>query len=184
MVTALLLKQKTLMGGCLILALYLIVSVQAVFESFTIPSSQQVTRALRLEDGGSVIEKASTITGTIRASGGPANDIRFYVTDPNNTTVVYYGNVTFTSFSFVAPTTGTYTAHFDNSLSMFSKGVTLNYSIEPPILGIPHDLFLIIVAVFAVVIVVVIIVVIIVIIHRRKRKRLKKPAKKTASKNT
>ena len=49
------------------------------------------------------------------------------------------------NFSFAATATGTYILHFDNSLSPEDEIVTLNYSIQHYIMGIPQNMFLVIV---------------------------------------
>jgi len=156
---------------CLALSLFSIVPTYAPLEGpFIVTAGQKATRTFESTNGGTIIEAASTVAGWVSATGGQANDIIFYVTDSNNVTVVYYGNITYTEFSFVASTTGNYTAHFDNSLSIFPKSITLNYSVTPPILGIPQTLFYTILAIIAIAAVVVIVIVFI-LLRRRKRSK-------------
>jgi hypothetical protein len=141
----------------LALLCFLIVSVYAS-ETFTVPSLSQTVRTVNLSQGDSV-------SGSISVYGGSGNDIDFHVTDPNGNTILSYARVTDTSFSFSASITGTYKMVFDNSFSLISsKSVTLDYSVQPSVLGIPLNTLLIIAAV---VVVLIIIVAIGVVLSRR-----------------
>jgi len=154
---------------CLIFALCLIIPVRAPFETFTVSAGQIVTRKVELE-------RLETAAGTVRASGGN-NTINFYVTDPNGNIILYHGRMSQISFSFVASISGTHTLHFDNSYSTAIKGVTLNYSIEPPIFGLPQGLFYTILRVIIIVIIVFIVLIIVVpIILKRRRLKTSKGA--------
>jgi hypothetical protein len=162
--------------SCLLFSLILNVYVQAsaLDEQFLILPYQKVTKALRLENSSAIIEKGSTVATTVRSSGvGQNNSINFYVTDSNNNTIFRYDDLSYASFSFIVPITGNYTLHFDNSLSMYLKSITLNYSIKPPIFGIPQDQFYFMLEVAIAVIVA--IVIIIVAIAFRKHMRSKRP---------
>jgi len=69
--------------------------------------------------------------------------INFFVTDPENKTILGYSNVGGKSFSFIAQETGDYELHFSNSVSSAnSKTVAVNYSITHYILGMPQEQFL------------------------------------------
>ena len=117
-----------------ILSIILLCSfVVAVYgqQTFTVPALSSTTQKLNLNAGDSV-------SGSLSVVGGSGNDINFQVTDPNGNTLVSYSRVTGTSFSFSASMTGTYTMTFDNSFSLISsKSVTLNYSVQPAVAGIP-----------------------------------------------
>jgi hypothetical protein len=167
------LVKRGLLLLCLVLSFFSIASVHAPFNIFIVSPYQKATKPFQSANGSAILESGSTVSGWVRASGGQANDIRFYVTDSNNVTVAAYGDVTYTEFSFVASTTGNYTAHFDNSFSIDPKSVSFNYSITPPILGIPQTLFYTILAIMSIAAVVVIAIVFI-LVRRRKRSRRKK----------
>jgi len=160
------LKKIEILVLCLILFLCPIVSAQEYSENFAVPAHARTTRIVELENGG-------IISGYVRASGGPANDIKFYVTDPDNKTVLIYENTTYTSFSFTASVAGNYTMHFDNSLSMYSKGIELHYVIKPPIFGIPQDLFYTIVEASIIAIIAVLIIGVVIVWRRHKQARQK-----------
>jgi hypothetical protein len=132
-------------------------------ETFTVPPSQQVVRAISLKEG-------DIVSGTITASGGSGKDINFYVTDPHYVEVLRYDRATHASFSFVATLSGTYTMHFDNSFSWISgKSVTLDYSVKTSILGMPQDIFYII---LALIIIAVVVILIVVALKRHRRQRI------------
>ena len=63
--------------------------------------------------------------------GGSANDINFYITDPNDSRIIDFGRVSRTAtFEFTANNSGVYTLRFDNSFSWFSpKVVAVNYDV-------------------------------------------------------
>lgn len=158
------LKKVGILTLCLILFLCPIVSAEEYSETFGVPAYARATRIVELENGG-------MISGSVWVSGGPANDIKFYITDPNSNTVLLFQNTTHTIFSLTAPAAGNYTLHFDNSLSMYSKGITLDYVIEPPIFGIPQDLFYTIVEILIVVVIVVLIIVVVLVWRSRKHEK-------------
>ena len=145
---------------CLILSLCLITSVQATFETFFVSPYQQVSRKIELEKG-------NALSGTMRVSGeANDNNITFYVADPNNRTILSYENTTYASFSLTASIAGNYSLHFDNSHSIFLKGITLIYSIKTPMLGVPQDVFYV---VLAVIIIAVAITIVAIVLRGRKR---------------
>jgi hypothetical protein len=155
------LKKVGILSLCLILFLCSIVSAEEYAGNFTLPAYARTTRTVELGNG-------EVISGYVRASGGPANDIIFYVTDPHNETVLFYENTTYTDFVFTASVTGNYTLHFDNSLSMYPKGIRLEYDITPLILGISQDVFYLIVEILIIVIIAVLAIVVVLVWRRRK----------------
>lgn len=137
----------------LILATLLVAMIgyaKAGTETFTVPPGQEVVRTVWLSKGDKV-------SGSITVSGGTGYDIDFYVSDPNENTILY-DRATQTSFSFTASTTGTHAMHFDNSpraYSVFSsKSVTLGYTISRALFGLAPELFSILLLIIATVIVV------------------------------
>jgi hypothetical protein len=77
--------------------------------------------------------------------GESDSEFDFRITDPLGNTIFHFDGIGQRNFSFISTTTGTYILHFDNSLSSAPKIVTLNYSIEHYMWGIPQNLFLVIV---------------------------------------
>ena len=114
--------------------------VNAATENFTVPPESEVTRALNLKQDDRVAVGFTVV-------GGSTNELNFYITDPNENTILRYDTVGQKSFSFSATTPGVYTLHFDNSHSSENKMVTLNYDIQHYILGIPQTLFFVLVIV-------------------------------------
>ncbi len=162
------LKKLTFIVLCFALSLISIASVQAPLTIFIVPAYQETTRPFLSVNGSAILEASSTVSGRVDISGGQSNDIIFWVTDSNNVTVAGYGDINRNNeFSFVVPTTGNYTAHFDNSISQDPKSVTFDYAITPPILGIPQALFYTILATMLIAIAIIIAAVL--IIRRRKR---------------
>jgi hypothetical protein len=138
----------------LILATLLVATIgyaKAGTETFTVPPGQEVVRTVGLSKGDKV-------SGSITVSGGTGYDIDFYVSDPNENTILRYDGAKQTSFSFTASTTGTYTMHFDNSpraYSVFSsKSVTLDNTITKALFGLAPELFSILLLIIATVIVI------------------------------
>jgi heme exporter protein D len=160
---------------CLIFSIFLVASVQAYFEAFTISAFGQATRKVELQGG-------ETITGTVRSKGAGQNDsINFYITDSDGNTILRYDNKSDISFSFTVVMTGNYTLHFDNTHSTIPKGITLKYSTESQVFGIPQDLFY---TILAVVIIVVAIVIAAVILVLRRRRHLKQQEKESLTTRT
>jgi hypothetical protein len=160
------------------LSFCLIASVHAIFKSVIVYPYQKASQALTPANGSVVIEAGMTVNGSVRVSGGPPSDgVTFYVTDPDNVTVLNYNDTTFTEFSFVASITGTYTAHFDNSLSKYLKGVELNYSVTMATPGGSQTLLYTILAITA--ILAAVIIVIAFILLRKHRQGQAKVARDT-----
>jgi hypothetical protein len=109
-------------------------------------------------------------TGSLAITGGSGNDINFWVTDPQGSTILNLGRVSLgRTFGFTAESSGAYTLHFDNSFSLISsKAVTLTYDLSlPTVLGLDFGVLLIIITV--VVILLVVIAVLGVALSHRKR---------------
>jgi hypothetical protein len=93
--------------------------------------------------------------GSLSITGG-GNDIDFWVTDPEGTTILGFGRVAQgRSFEFTAQKNGAYILHFDNSFSWFTaKTVTLTYEIgSPAVFGLDPFALIIILAVAALIII-------------------------------
>lgn len=132
-------SKKILLSMCLVLVLFSLIICSVRAETFTVPPFQEVTRSFGLKKGDKV-------SGSISVVGGTGNDVDFYVTDPQENTVLSYDRVTQTSFSFTASTTGTYVLHFDNSFSWISsKSVTLDYTIRQSIFGLSPEIFFVLI---------------------------------------
>jgi len=115
-------------------------SAYATTENFTVPLESEVTRSLSLHKNDRVSVGFSVV-------GESAKDFNFYVTDPNGDIILYHERAGQESLCFLAEMTGTYVLHFDNSHSSESKMVTLNYDIEHFIMGMPQEMFLVLVIV-------------------------------------
>lgn len=124
---------------------------KAETETFTVPPAQEVVKTVWLNKGDKV-------SGSITVSGGTGYDIDFYVSDPNENTILRYERATQASFSFTASTTGTHEMHFNNSpraYSVFSsKSVTLGNTISRALFGLAPELFSILLLTIATVIVI------------------------------
>jgi hypothetical protein len=116
------------------------------------------------------LSNGQKFTGSLAISGGSGNDIDFWITEPQGTTILNLGRVSQgRSFDFTAQASGAYTFHFSNGFSLISsKTVSLTYDVGlPSIFGIDLGQFLIIIGV--VVILLVVIVALVVALNRRKR---------------
>jgi len=115
-------------------------------------------------------------TGSLAVSGGSGNDIDFWITDPQGTTILNLGRVSQgKTFEFTAQGSGAYTFHFSNTFSLFSsKTVNLSYDIGNPILGgIDFGLLLIIIAV--IILAIALVVLAIVLSHRKSTSKTDQP---------
>lgn len=76
--------------------------------------------------------EAVEFNGSFTVSGGSANDIDFYVIDPNGEVILDLGRVRQqATFQFTTGSTGPYTLRFDNGFSWFSpKTVTLSFEVD------------------------------------------------------
>jgi hypothetical protein len=101
-------------------------------QTFTAPGLQTTTTTINLNKG-------DVVSGSVNVSGGVGNDINFYISDPNGNNVVNLSHVTQFSFSFTAPSTGTYIVHFDNTIGLLQKSVTFTYNVTPSVVGLPQD---------------------------------------------
>ena len=83
------------------------------------------------------LDNEDKFTGSLSISGGGGNDIDFWVTNPQGTTILNQGRVSQgTTFEFTAQMSGAYTLHFGNTFSLFSsKTVNLSYDVSTPTLG-------------------------------------------------
>ena len=112
------------------------ISVNAETERFTVHPYSEVTRSLDLKENDRVSIGFTVI-------GESTNELDFRVTDPDGKTIMRCDRVGQISSSFSATKTGAFLLHFDNSPSSETKSVTLYYSIQHYIMGIPQTLFLV-----------------------------------------
>jgi hypothetical protein len=113
-------------------------SVIADTRTCEIEPQQQQTITLNLNNGDSV-------SGTIVVNGQGL--IHFWISDPQGMNVTDYGNVGKTDFSLNAQTSGTFTLHMFNTSPDSSVSATINYNATYRILGMPQELFLLLVIV-------------------------------------
>jgi len=89
------------------------------------------------------LHETDSVSGSFSVVSNDETGVNFIVTDPYNNTVLQYDNVLQKSFSFTADTDGNYQLHFGNSVSdVYSKTVSLNYSVTSYIMGMPQEQFL------------------------------------------
>ena len=133
------LKKYILALHVFLLATGLVISyVNAKTETFTVPPNREVTINLDLKEDDRVSLGFSVI-------GGSSKELNFYVTDSEGKIIHSFENIGQKSLSFSVTVAGTYTLHFDNSLSSESRSVTLNYDVTHFIMGMPQTLFLVVV---------------------------------------
>ena len=109
-------------------------AVDAVAQTFKVSAGEEVVKTVDLHEGG-------VVSGRVNVVGGQSNEIKFYITDPDGTIIVWFENAGATNFGFTASKTGTYSLHFDNTLSEWDKTVSLNYEVRYYIFGMPQELF-------------------------------------------
>ncbi len=114
-------------------------SVHATTENFTVPPGNEVIKTLALHENDRVSIGFSVV--------GKTADLTFYVTDPYGDTMILHEKVGQKNFSFLAEISGNYVLHFDNSNSSESKLISLNYDVEHLIMGMPQEMFLVLVIV-------------------------------------
>jgi len=122
----------------LLIANLAIFSADAKTESLSVPPETDLTKSLHLKENDRVSIGFSVI-------GEISNQIDFYITNPDEDRTYQYDNTGHKSFSFLTTKAGTYTLHFDNTQSTETKIVTLNCDVEHYILGMPEEMFLVIV---------------------------------------
>jgi hypothetical protein len=132
----------------LLLCISTLVPMVSASETYTISpfSTKQISLTLNQGD---------TISGNIVVADG--HTVTFYMEDPSGNTIVTYGAIASTPFSFTAPNTGVYNITITNGLLILSTTVTLDYSIQPGIAGFPF--FIVIMAIVSVVVIAVVAVV-------------------------
>jgi len=116
-------------------------TVDAVAQTFKVSAGKEIIKPVGLNEG-------DVVSGRIYVIGGSTNDIKFYVTEPNGNVVVQFDKAGATDFGFTASKTGTYTLHFDNTLSDSEKTVTLNYEVRHYLFGMPLEYFYALVVLF------------------------------------
>ncbi|HEV2227074.1 MAG TPA: emp24/gp25L/p24 family protein [Nitrososphaerales archaeon] len=105
----------------------------ATVQNCNAPAGSQCTLTFNLNNGDKV-------SGSVSITGGGANDVDFFVTNPSGAQIYNAGRVNSgTSFSFTADASGAYILHFDNSFSLLSdKMVTVSYDVSSGGGGIPE----------------------------------------------
>jgi hypothetical protein len=119
------------------------------------------------------LDSRQKFTGSLAISGGSGNDIDFWITDPQGTTILNLGRISQgRSFDFTAQASGAYTFHFSNTFSVLSsKTVNLTYDVGlPTIFGMDLETLLIIIGV----IVALLFVILALAVALRRRKRTSK----------
>jgi len=124
----------------LVLCALIIGLADAVAQTFTVSAGHEVIKTMGLNEG-------DVVSGRLNVVGG-SNDIRFHVTDPNGNVIVRFDQASATNFGFTVSRTGTYSLHFDNTLSDSDKTVTINYDVQHYILGMPQEFFYVFVVLF------------------------------------
>jgi hypothetical protein len=161
------LKNKLILSLIITTILVLVVSFSfanaSQVESVTVNPGQQQMLTFNLSSG-------QKFTGSLSISGGSGNDVNFWITDPQGTTILNRGRVSQgTPFEFTAQSSGAYTLHFDNSFSVFSsKVVELTYDIGLPTIG-GIDLRLLLTIIGVIVILLFVIIALAVALNRRKK---------------
>jgi len=115
--------------------------VEAASQTFTVSSGEEVIKTIGLNEG-------DVVSGRVNVVGGATSVIKFYVTDPNGNVIVRFDRASATDFGFTASGTGTFSLHFDNTLSDSDKTVTINYDVKHYILGMPQEYFYVFVVLF------------------------------------
>jgi hypothetical protein len=119
--------------------------------------------------------QGDVVTGSMTSTGGLIG-INFNITDPSGATVASYSDVSQTTFSFTASTSGMYTFDFYNS-GLVPRSVVLDYSVAAPVLGVSQGSFVYIGVIIAVVAVVIVVVL---VLMRKKKNALPPPPPQTA----
>ena len=96
--------------------------VEAASQTFTVSSGEEVIKTIGLNEGDVVSGRVNVVVRFDRASA--------------------------TDFGFTASGTGTFSLHFDNTLSDSDKTVTINYDVKHYILGMPQEYFYVFVVLF------------------------------------
>ena len=129
---------------------------------------------------------SAQVTGSLTISGGSGNDINFWVTNPQGTTILNDGRVSQgTSFEFTAQSSGAYTLHFDNSFSTVSTK-TVSYTLHislPTLFGIPLWVVLIYIAVILILIIVVVALAV-ALSHKKRTSRTNQTPPTTSTTNS
>jgi len=110
----------------------------ATVMSFTVHVHEEVTRILNLAVDDHVSIGLTTVSRENRGI------LDFWVTFPNGTIKISYGNVGGVRYDFVCEVAGEYTLHFANVGQSEDVLTSLNYDVGHYILGIPQTLFLMI----------------------------------------
>jgi hypothetical protein len=123
-------KKGKLVLISMVLLLTIAFSLVNASQTETVPVSPLSTELLIFN-----LNNGDKFTGALSISGGGGNDIDFWVTDPQGTTVLGLGRVSQgRTFEFTAQASGAYTFHFGNTFSLLSsKTVTMSYDISRPV---------------------------------------------------
>jgi hypothetical protein len=127
-------------------AFVLIFGVLAMLGTLELAAGENASFTLQPLDDRTItlsLKGTDSVSGSFSVVSNDEIGINFFVTDPNNFTILQYDNTLHKSFSFTADMDGDYQLHFDNSLSAgYSKTVSLDYSITRYIMGMPQEQFL------------------------------------------
>jgi hypothetical protein len=163
------LKGKLVLSLSMSAIVFLVVAFSFVnasqIESYQIGPGQIQVVSFNLSSG----EK---FTGSVAITGGSGNDVNFWVTDPQGTTILNQGRVSQgTTFEFTSQSSGAYTLHFDNSFSLLSSKVAvLTYDVTTPTPTTGgNDLGLLLTVIGLVVILLFLVVALVVALHLKNR---------------
>lgn len=128
-------KPSGILGIAVILVLANVVSYVGATQVETI---QVEPLALKLSIFN--LDEGERVIGSLSISGEFGNDIIFWITNPQGTTIVDLGRVSQgATFEFTAQQSGDYIFHFDNQVSLVSsKTVILTFDVEKPLLKSSH----------------------------------------------
>jgi hypothetical protein len=138
------------------------------------------------------LQTGQKFTGSLSISGSSGNDINFWITDPQGTTILNLGTVSQgTSFDFTPQASGAYTFYFDNSFPLrtgrllSSKTVRLTYDIGLPSINGSDIRQLLITIIVAVILLIVIVALAVALSHKKRTSRTNQNTKqKEGVKNT
>ncbi len=129
---------KRFLGLLLVIGLIIIVTniAQAATQSFNVEAGKDVERIIDLAAG-------DLCSISLRVTGAETSKLHFYIILPNSTTIDY-GETSQLTIELSTKVEGECQLHFDNTHSESAELVTLTYSTEHYIFGIPQMLFLLI----------------------------------------
>jgi hypothetical protein len=127
-------KQLTRFLLIVIVSSIIVQLVNAATMNFTVHGGEEVTKSISL-----LVEDHVSIKFTVM--GQSDNTVYYYMTYPNGT-VKDFGKISNFDYDFVCDVEGEYVLHFSNNYSSEDKLVTLDYTVQHYVFGIPEMLFL------------------------------------------